>query len=377
MAVSSRTISRQRDFSKVFIILGVIAGAVAIAPIVAAILGFGSAVAPGRTAFATAPSGEYALIARSEGEADVISMAWAQSPGTVTEIARIPRLDGFPSSGAVSPDGKRLALTAVDRGSASHPEAALLILKLETGEVARAAQNVLPGQVPVWTDDSSEVVVVRLPAGNESAGPHHVVRVSADGSSERLLQERSGVLGIYPVGFDDAGKLVSVVIDARGSTVLRDAEEVANVSSSITRDWELSPDGNSIAFIEANTDAGVRYLARTVALGGGNAFAQALSSDTSALGVAWNPADSAPTFGLEPGQKALQARTEALTVDGASAPSGFDVPLGYSKSGSGLVVTHWNGTSFSQAGTAELQVLAGGVRSAFPGFNRFFGWSTR
>ena len=43
MAVSTRTMKRQRDYSRLFIALGVMAGVMAIAPIVAAVLGIGGA----------------------------------------------------------------------------------------------------------------------------------------------------------------------------------------------------------------------------------------------------------------------------------------------------------------------------------------------
>src|SRR6188508_67046 len=113
MAVSSRTMGRHRDYSRLFIFLGLLAGIVAVAPIVAAVMGIGSSVTIPKTAFASAPAGEYAVITRSEGAADVVAVAWLNNPGAVTEIARVPRVEGFPSAGAVSPDGKFVALTSV------------------------------------------------------------------------------------------------------------------------------------------------------------------------------------------------------------------------------------------------------------------------
>src|SRR5215204_2750141 len=128
MAVSSRSMQRQRDYSRLFIALAVLAGVMAIAPIAAAVLGFGGSAITSRTAFASAPAGEYAVMGRTEGTSDVISVAWAQSPGAITEVARVPHLEGFSSSGAVAPDGKRLALVSIDGGTRTHPQASLNVV---------------------------------------------------------------------------------------------------------------------------------------------------------------------------------------------------------------------------------------------------------
>ena len=151
MAVSSRSMTRQRDYSKLLIALAVMAGVVAIAPIIAAAAGFVGGAGRTRTAFASAPAGEYAVLGRSEGNADVIAVAWAENPGAVTEGARVPRLEGFPSAGAVSPDGRKLALVSVDSGTRTKPIASLNVVDLESGKVVAAARNVVPGQAPVWS----------------------------------------------------------------------------------------------------------------------------------------------------------------------------------------------------------------------------------
>lgn len=371
MAVSTRSFHRPRDYSRLFIGLAVLAGMVAVAPIAAAILGLGGTGVTTRTAFAAAPAGEYAVIGRSEGTNDIIAVAWTDNPGAVTEIARIPHLEGFTSTGAVSPDGKSVAMVTVDGGSRTQPLATLNVVNLETGRIVRAAENVLPGQSPVWSTNSSEVVAVRIPGGNTSAGKIEVLTVGAGGDGEKVLDSYSNAYGVYPLGWVN-GQLVTVVIDAAGSS-LRGLGEKLALSSNITRDWKLSPDGSELAYIEADASNGVRYVARTVALNGA-ARSQALALEATALGVAYAPGGE-PRFGLEPGQaSAAGLTTQELST---SAPGGFDVPLAYSKSGEALVVTHWTGSSFAQAGQPALQLLAGGQRTTYDSYTRFFGWSVR
>ncbi len=380
MAVSTRSFSRQRDYSRLFIALAVLAAVMAVTPIAAAVLGYGTTAVTPKTAFATAPRGDYAVFGRSDGQGDVISVAWAGSPGAVTEIARVPHLPGFASTGAVSPDGKQIALVSVDGGSPSHPVASLNVVDLETGLVRSVARNIVPGQVPVWSRDSSSIVVSRMPAGNEARGPIHLVEVSTGGEHlETLLAAVDGVLGIFPVGYTSNARIVSIVVDARGSVLRIGDFEWGLISDGITRDWKLSPDGAELAFIETVTSGGVQYRARAIRLADGpGVSAQALSAEVSALGTAWNPATKAATFGVEPAAAKEYGSVGAQSLSSAtSSDSGFDVPLGYSADGENLAVTRWSGQSFQAPGQPVLQIVSAAGRTNYESFTRFYGWSAR
>lgn len=371
MAVSSRTFPRQRDYSKLFISLAMLAAIVAIAPIAAAVLGYGSRAVTPKTAFATAPGGDYAVIGRTENGADVISVAWADNPGAVTEIARVPHLEGFASTGAVSPDGKLLALVTVDGGSATHPKGSLKVIGLETGLMTNVISDVAPGQTPVWEADGSRIVAVLNPATD---GAFRVVSAKADGKDETQLDAFTGVLGVYPVGFS-RGALALVVIDGRGSTLRIGGKDWGNLAGGITRDWRLSPEGTHIAFIETQTDSGVRYVARTLSLSTPGASAQALSAPVSALGAAWNPKTAQAQFGLEPG--ASEVAGVSVQALSAGTGDGFDVPMAFSNDGDHLFVTRWSGSSFQEPGKPVLQIVSAGGRANYESFTRFYGWAAR
>ena len=369
MAVSTRHMTRHHDYSRLFIALAVLGGVIALAPIVAAIAGLGGAGVGARTAFASAPSGEYVVLGRNEGKVDVISVARPEDPGSVTEITRVPHLDGFTSTGAVSPDGKRLALVTVDGGSGSHPVASLNVIDMESGRIVRAAENVVPGQSPLWSADGGDLVFTRMPSGNESQGPIHLLRVSRDGDRERRLREFTSALGVYPVGYDSEGRLATVILDASGTSVDREGSGRLPLSTNLTRDWKVSPDGLQIAFVDVDATAGVEYIARTARLDGRSV--ESLSAQVSALGTAWNPATNDPSFGVEPGAGDPTGRIQELSA------AGFDVPLGYSASGKALTVNHWSGGSFDEPGRPQLQVIAGNSRVTYEDQTRFFGWSSR
>jgi hypothetical protein len=252
----------------------------------------------------------------------------------------------------------------------------LNIVDLESGRIVRSAHDVSPGIQPVWSPNGKDVVVTRALSGNEFQGPIAILRVDSSGAGEELVQTFNESLGAYPVGFDGQSRLATVVLGSFGTSLHRTGADAVTLSSNLTRDWKLSPDGDSIAFVEVDTSAGVRYLARAESLTGATAEVsiQSLSGSVSALGTAWNPATNSPAFGAEPVASVAGSRIQSLT---AGQSEGFDVPLGFSESGEALVVTHWSGESFQEPGRPQLQVLEGSDRFTFENHTRFFGWASR
>jgi len=342
---------------------------------------FGAPATPAvTTAFATAPNGTYAVVARNEEDADVVSVALASNPGDAIEVGRVPRLPGYNSSGAVSPEGRRLALITADGGAQANPRASVLELNLETGTLMRLALDVDYLLTPVWQPDGKAVIATRTEQDEESVlATVSVIAARVDATGETELARFEKVLGVFPVAFDPSGALISVVIDENGSTAYRGSTAVAQLSDQITRDWKLSPDGTQLAFIETNLANGLRYIAGVVSLGGPGRSAAArlmAAGQGQQAGVAWKPGDRVPTFGREPGSQATIAGAAIRAVTAAGA--GFDVPLAYAPNGAFLAVTHLSGDSLNQPGSIELQViLDSGERLPIRGQTRFFGWSTR
>ncbi|MBI5946620.1 MAG: hypothetical protein HY875_00595 [Chloroflexi bacterium] len=364
MAVTARYAPRRGHLSYVVILLTVLAGTLAVLPIAAAIFGGVSSVSRGKTAFASAPAGDYLILGRAEDTEDVIVAAPAGGSLPLIEVARVPHLPGFPSTGAASPDGTRLALIVADGGSRSQPVASLVIVDLETGALTRLLGGLDYLQRPLWAPGSDSVVVTTAPDG--SAGSFTFVRAYLDGSLTPLAGA-DGVAGAFPVAFDSNGRFVAVVIDATGSVVLRDGAMVTRISSFITRDWQLSPDGSRIAFIETNTSGGLHYTARVANLdGSADATGQLVASTGQQLGVAWAPA-GIPAFGAEPGGG----------VSAQGGEGGFDIPLAYTANGRAFAVEHWTGSSFSAPGKMTIEVLVDGSRQRVDGYTEFYGWVAR
>ena len=359
---------RAQGGRRAFVLLGVaalLAGAAAVS-----LLTQGGG--PPQTAFARAASGPYAVLARNLGDATVVTVVGADGNGARMEIATAPHLPGAHLRGTVSPDGRRVALIAPDRVIAGQPAASLIALDLETGLWRRIGEGLNPLQEALWTPDSRAIIVTGAAPAGAGLGVS-VLRAGLDGAVT-TLETHAGAFAVAPVGFDGEGRLLAVRLDARGSTLTRAGVAIRWLSAHITRDWALSPDGSRLAFIETNTDQGLRYLPRVVSVvlieGDGAVSAAGETQETrQALGAAWPPGGGEPVFGKEPS-------TPPGAV-GAQTGSGFDVPLGYSGDGSALVVRHWSGGGFAEPGTPRLEIVSGGGRQALSEFSGFFGWSVR
>ncbi len=335
-----------------------------------ALLGRGGGESP--AAFASAPTGSYAVVARSYGDSDVITVVGAPPSEIAIEVATVPHLPGFGIRGAVSPNGRFLALIVPDGGTPSRPVAGLIMVDLVSGGETRLGEGVDLLQDPLWTPASDAIVVTRSESSSGKGSDVSIVRAALAGG-EQEIERHENVLAVAPVGFDGSGALLTVVLDERGSTLTAAGNEQGNLSRHITRDWALSPDGAQLAFVEANLDQGLRYLPRVVAIGRGGVAAMAaapLYDSGQALGIAWDPARLTARFGAEPG-----AGSGGVAAQGTA--SGFDVPLGYSGDGAFLAVRHWSGSGFDAPGRAQLEIVDDHGRQALPGFTRFFGWAAR
>lgn len=365
---------RPARLQRVLITLTGIAAVLAVLPIIAAVA-FGAAE-PSGSAFAQAPSGNYAVVSRTvqvgaeNDEFDIISVVNGETGATI-DVASVPHLAGFSTSGAVSPSGNQLALIVPDSGTQARPAASLVLVDLDSGATNLLAQGLDAMQTPAWAPSGQGVAVTRTAAADsgEDLPAITAVFVSTGGEATDVLTTNSA-LGVYAVGFDADERLVTVHIDGDGSRIFRDSEPGPQISEYITRDWSLSPDRTQLAYIETNQSNGVAYLPRVTALAGAGVSAQAFSSDDAeALGSAWAPGDEGgATFGTEPG--AASASAQSLT-------SGFDIPLAYSKDGDALAVKHWSGSSFDAPGSPTIELVTDSGREPLPGTVRFFGWATR
>ncbi len=371
------SVKKRANLQGLFITLTVFASVLAVLPIVAAIVAPLFSASPARTAFAGAPSGEYAVGARAGETSDEIVVVPADNPAGAMAVGTIPHLPGYASRGAVSPSGRQLAAVVADAGTPSRPGASLLVLNLESGALTRLAVGFDVLQTPLWTPDGGAVVASRIAGNGDGRTTVSFAKVSAGNGAEAPLAQFEGVAGAYAIGWDAAGELAAVVIDGRGSTLYYGARTI-HLSNAITRDWQIRPGGGAIAFIESDTTGGLTYRARTISFDApsgdvAGASALSLASPGRQLGIAWRPGAAEPTAGFEPSHGVSGAGVSAQALSLA----GFDVPLAYSASGQVLAVQRWSGTGYESAGDVELQFVTESGRQPLGDLTRFFGWASR
>ncbi|MCX7616795.1 hypothetical protein [Tepidiforma sp.] len=348
-------------------------GVLALGPIAWGIVTGAGAGSGAASAFASAPPGTYAVVGRTEGSVDIIGVVRADQPDNVIEVARVPHIDGFTTTGSVDDRGRYVALAAVDGGTPLAPAASLVLVDLERGTAERLLAGIEPSQTPLWKADSSGVIVTRARQDGDRQ-VIDVLEVALDGAVR--LRWTQDALGVYPVGWRE-GRVLSVAIDARGSTLQAEGQDVARLSSGFTRDWALSPDGRALAFIEVTPGTEAGYTPRVVRLDGeATGSTQALTASGAAtLGAAWGP-NGVPAFGAVPRAAGAAAPSGDASAQALRA-AGFDVPLAYSPDGEALAVVHWDGTGFEAPGTPTLQLVRGSERAEIPGYRGFYGWVRR
>lgn len=363
-----RGLRRKQLLQRCLLAIPLLAVTIGILPVLAVLI-FGAGGAGTSTAYASAPPGTYVVAALAGADEDTILAVNTTDPAIRFQVAGIAHAREIPTMGSVSPDGQLLALIVVEPGALSEAIASLRIVDLDTGTDSVLLERIDALQEPVWSNDSARVVVVRSVPSSIAGADVEFIEATIGGKA-RVLWTAEGVIAAYPVGFDADGGLVAVRLNGEGSTAVNNDGMAVPMSQFFTRDWQLSPNGDAIAFIETNQEDGLRYIPRVVALtGDGGVTAQSIAGGE-ALGTAWAPASATATFGYEP-------NAAGGSVSAQSDSSGFDVPLKYSPDGDALAAWHWSGASFDAPGSASLIIDAAQGRVTLTGVNRFLGWTVR
>lgn len=135
----------------------------------------------------------------STGDASVIPFTARVSQAVGPSLTIEDRVETGPvvvrhvASPALSPDGRRVAFTAVDR---------LWVMDLPGGEPRRLTTGDAREFMPVWTSDGRSIVYVTW---GDAGG--HIMRISADGGQPTALTRRAGFYS-DPVLSPDGSKIV-------------------------------------------------------------------------------------------------------------------------------------------------------------------------
>ena len=337
------------------------------------------------TAFQRAQdAGSRLLVSEFGINADAIVAINPDDVGSREVIATIDHAPEYGVLAAVSPDGGSIAYTALPADSPDPSPAAPAIAGIvdANGDVAVLATDIDLVIPPVWSPDGSGIVVRKntpcdaagLSCEEYPAGFFELLLLGRDGSRSTITSWRSA--SAFPVAFSPEGAtFYFATLNNTGTDLYRVSLDgtseslIAHLSDQVARDWQLSPDGASLAYSSAESGAQPMVIARVLDLSTG-AIRDALASDAleagpASTGVArgefnpaWHPEGdlTVARLNLDGGSAAVSVGTEGSTIETSSVTS-IDLPLGWSPDGGALAVRSVEGATPYEAGANHVEVI--------------------
>lgn len=369
--------------------------------VVAVLAAFGVALAAGWFLLAgrggdDAPGATYRLVFAEFGLlTDRVYVAAPDAPEDRTLVASVPHARGWALTPAPAMAGDLTAFTVLPPEAQPRRDspAELWLLDVRSGALTRLAGDADLLAAPVFDPDGEALLYRRTRAD----GSQQLVRVEIETRARRPLYEASTQFGVYPVALEADGTALYVELSTRGTELYRvregaDPDLVAHASDHVARDWALSPDRTSLAYLAPEVSAErVVHRAQVVSLtSGGEARPASPEAPGAVLSEQFSPAWTPDGRGLTVGVEAfpdINAAAVTLAIGGSGddgipdvlAPpeQGFDVPLGWSPGGRYLAVRSFDGRDAAEPGRESLVVIpVDGERVTVAGESDliFIGW---
>ncbi len=356
-----------------------------------------------------AATGMPRLVFAAFGEtADLIYVAPATNPEERTIIDTVQHAEGWGiNPGAMS--GNLIAFNVIPTGTPAQRGAPseLWLLDAKTGAKTRLARDADLLVKPQFVSGGKAILYRRsvggasggaapsTPGTSGPSGPggissdvQAIVRVDIETQARTVLHEEPTAFGILPVGIDGSGALLFARLSNNGTDVFSKRGNSApalafHASDEIARDWQLSPDGKSLAFLAPQPRAErVVNRAQVVSIEAGRAVTL---PDADANGEQYGPTWTPDGADLAVGQEALNTGHAAVTLlrpgtqpSTLAGPSkGFDVPVAWSADRTYLAARTFDGQNSTNAGRETAVVIArSGERYAVsaPGEVILVGW---
>ncbi|MFA7248271.1 MAG: hypothetical protein WC273_01400 [Dehalococcoidia bacterium] len=296
---------------------------------------------------------------------DVLFIAPATRPDERTVVDTVQHAEGW----GINPGPmfeRLLAYNVVPAGAPAGRGAPseLWLLNVATGERTRLARDADLLVKPQFVADGKSILYRRTDGDLQQ-----VVRVDIDSLARTMIYEERTAFGVFPLGVDANGTLLFARLSNTGTDVLRKAGDASPVlafhaSDEIARDWQLSPDGKSLAFLAPLRRAErVVYRAAVVMIEGGKAVALP-EGDASGeqYGPLWTPDGGSVAVGQEAASGAatpvVLLRAGGAPVPLATPARGFDVPVAWSAAGTYLAARTFDGQNSTNVGRESAVVIA-------------------
>jgi len=284
-------------------------------------------------------------------------------------VATIPHASNYGSWPSLSPDGRYLAYTAFPQGAVDpRLDSQLWLLELATGKRQQLADHLQLQGFPMWSPDSSAIMVVRL-----QAAATQLVQISLSGGAPKgestvMSVASSDLLGLLTLGYSAAGRnfyLLQIPAANPGSDIASVNISDGSVTTlfragpSSVIDPTLSPDRTKVSWsgIGCNgvcvgdmATGAVRTLI-SAALGVAPYFRPAWTSDGARLAIGHQPAS-------EGGAGPVVFNLADGSGNPLAAPAaGFDAPMGWSSDGRLLFVHSTTARTTGQPGDTSIVAI--------------------
>jgi Tol biopolymer transport system component len=297
-------------------------------------------------------------------DADTIWAANPDDPNDRTSIAQITHAYAYGVIPVLSPDGSNLAVAVLPPGvrEADGKNAELHVIDVNSGRSTVLASDI-DLSAPVWSPASDAVVARRVRLTTGAFGKTELVRVTLDGAATNVMQADGQ---LFPVDFSrDGSQVYAATISANGtdlSVALASGggvRAIAHLSDDVARDWDLSPDGNRLAYVAEAQASGATMVAWTLELSSG-AKREALPGRGEAqLSPKWEDSGGLTigVAGAGGGATRIGADGSALRAAAFAGTGGFDLPLDWSPDGERLAVRGFANASLADPGASWVYVL--------------------
>lgn len=318
----------------------------------------------------TATTGVPRLVFAAFGQtSDLIYVAPATKPDERTVIDTVPHAEGWGiNPGPMFRD--LVAFNAIPTGAPGQRgvPAELWVLNASSRERTRLARDADLLVKPQFTADGRGVLYRRSDGELQS-----ILRVDLESLARTVVHEERTAFGVLPMGTDRDGALIFARLSTGGTDVFRkpaggDVKLAFHASDELARDWQISPDGRSVAYLAQETRAErVVYRSHIRTLDGGRPLALPEPANGEQYGPVWTPDGANLAVGQEPttGSSApvallsAGASPTAAPAGALAAPKqGFDVPFAWSGNGTYLAARTFDGKNSMDAGRETAVVIA-------------------
>jgi Tol biopolymer transport system component len=312
--------------------------------------------------------GQQLVVSEFGDSADTVVVV---NPYDVTSRKVIATIDHAPGYGvfpSLAPDGKALAYTALpsDAPKPSPDSPAIAAVVDVEDRVTVLANDVDLLIAPVWSPDSSSVVVRKNTPSPDSAGSFELILLKRDGTRSTVTTWSTAA--VFPIAFSpDGSKLYFATLNTAGTDLYSVAPDgtgetrVAHLSDEIARDWQLSPDGATLAYSVSETGTAPEVVAKTVDVATGVVSDAVAGGDGTKmeLNPQWNVDGKLTIASVKPegGSAAVSVDASGATEAVASSSDGIDLPLGWSPKGDRLAVRAVEGATPNQPGPSHVELI--------------------